>query len=429
MPPSEHPCTYDIKAEDCQKTQDGDLLLIEITPKLTCRHGYDQPRRSGKVRLPTKRIVMAAPGAQASLAPSCQDIALQLSDAPSVIRWTPRQRALLSTWDAKQQADGLRALARSRLINIEERDHPNWKPYAIHVRDTLGLRDLAYPGRRALEENAGQRLATLANAAGVAELAARLASGRRLDDATLTWALRVVEHGATGKKSMVRQFSGGHAGSKDFAYAKASVETILGSLDAFGIFDPGVRLLVHGSGRLRWPQNAIDVRPELGGIGLTLEALSALEAIETRHLYFLENREVLEACASGRLNLPDGCLAMETGGRPGPTVVHAAAIARCGVSIWADIDPAGIRTAHALLQAAVGRGRTINMEAVWLDQANQDTTPDTLADARRLQDLPDPLGALARRIVKDQRWLEMEPQSRSIQGLPEPPAEARATAR
>lgn len=419
----EHTCVYNVKAEDRAESRIGDLTAIEVTPKMQCDQGHDQPRRSDRVRVPVKRILTTQHAAAGDLPPVAVRIAQELvkANGPSV-RWESRQRTLLRDWSLTQVTQGLHALVARGLIEVEERHHPNWTTHTVTVRDPAGVSEVARPGRLALEADARMRVATLPpGTPGAAEVLARLDGGRRLDDAAITWALRVIEHGAAGHKSMVRQFSGGHAGTKDFSRVKGTLETLLGSLESYGIIDPEIRLLLHGSATLTWTWDVMRLHPELGGISFPLYALGAVTRVSTRHLFLVENREILEACANGRIMVPEGCMVMETGGRPGPSVLGIVRATTCGVSVWADLDAAGIRTAAAVIEAAGGRGRALNMEPRWLDQANKNTTPETLEDARRLQDLPGDLGALARRIVQDKRWLEQEPQSRSIQALTGPP--------
>ncbi len=375
---SQHECHFQVQTRI--DAEDADGLRWEVTYRIpTCECGREQPTQTGFPRPPTKRISVAS-------SEDAPDDAREL--AKELWTWKGR-RASSSMWETvtrkfpdvapdMPRRPTLEALARAGAIRIERKWDATWQDHRLHyVADRL--QEVAFPGRRAsIRAATNEALQDLPDTEGARLLEAWFENGGpELHPDMITWARRVVDHGAAGETSLLRTFSARYSHSKEFELYQSTIEKNLGGLAEYGIQRPGDQLLLYGEGKLGAPHFQLQLSPNMGVLGLDRLTLQDVTRIDCQAACFVENKQAFYAITTGAVPAPEG-LVIYMAGNPGKTVKNLVTAADAPVWVWADLDPYGVGFARRLM-AQDAKVRAWNMETHWLESEHCQPLPQSHA--------------------------------------------------
>ncbi len=240
----------------------------------------------------------------------------------------------------------------------------------------------------------------------------------RLSPPLLRALAAVARHVEDGDQLATRVFSARRLGdSKALARVRASLERIVGPLDALGVRDGAAVTLLGGTGRLGFDSTELDLAALSPFVGLGSDTLDRLvdAGFPAEGLVVVENLAPFEASCRGLVSEFRGAMVLWSAGYPGRGVrrmVEAAAGRNAPIRVWADLDLDGVRIARLVASWAPDVCRPALMSPEDVSRAAVSLPlSERAADAIRvdLERFPDALLADAlRAMLASGRWVEQE---------------------
>ena len=410
----QHECTYDqVKPEEQASVVNG-LQCVTVTQHPACLCGQVQPTRGSRIRAAHHRILRSTIPAAVS-DPLAGVVARELVDRASPVPWAGRASALARRHDVLHVRGAIEDLARSGIVDIEERGSPAWEPYAIHIRDPARLAEVAHPGDdqrlREIRAWAAEKLE------GRSEQAAQDALEFIASPEAMAWPTPALQGLA---------FVAAHSGEPDVLINQASaqwlgdakalrrhasrIQAVLGPYDDFGLLSSEHLVLVGGQGTLEMGDQLLDVQRIGPIIGLSRQRILQATEAEGSPTVFTENRAVFDAVAHGLVTDIVGALAIFTNGNPGPAVRHLAKVAKGPIFVWCDMDAEGVAFYRAI-HASNNHAKPYRMSVDEFEAAHHRKPLDKPGKRKALERelaVGGPLQELLDVIEATQAWVEQE---------------------
>jgi hypothetical protein len=295
--------------------------------------------------------------------------------------------------------------------------------HAVWVRAPKPLQEFVHPGLRAqcheaLVDARSAVCSVTHPVAGQIEQALFSDGAERLSPLLLRSLAALARHLEGGDQLAARVFSARRLGdSKALARVRASLQRIVGPLDALGIRDGAAVTLLGGTGRLSFDSMELEVASLPPFVGLGPDTLDRLvdAGFPAEGVVVVENLAPFEAACRGLVNEFRGALVLWSAGYPGRGVrrVIEVAVARSvPVRVWADLDLDGVRIARLVASWAPDVCRPALMSPDDVSGAKVSLPLSRRAAdaiAADLERSPDALLADTLRAILDSgRWVEQE---------------------